>query len=262
MTKKSQLDKFYTKTDLARSLVDALPQTFDLWLEPSAGAGAFLKHLPEPRVGLDLEPDDSEITQCDFFDWKPPADKSIAVIGNPPFGYQSRLAIDFFNHAATFASLIAFILPRTFRKTTIQNKISLDWILQDERILPENSFICLNDNGTMYDYSVPCVWQVWVPGKRQKVVLKTTHKDWQWCDASQAQYAMRRVGGLAGRVFESDWENYSTQSHYYFNCSTEVAKRLINLYPTFQSISKDTAGNPSIGKGEIVLAYSKAYSTT
>lgn len=259
MNKKSQLDKFYTKTELAQELVNTLPQTFDLWLEPSAGAGAFLKALPQPRVGLDLEPDDSEIVQTDFFDWTPPTETSIAVVGNPPFGYQSRLAIEFFNQSASFASLIAFIVPRTFRKTSIQNRLSLDWTLDHERILPENSFICLNDDGTMYDYSVPCVWQVWTPGKRQRISLKTTHRDWQWCDATQAQYAMRRVGGLAGRVYCSDWEHYSTQSHYYFNATPEVAQRLTDLYASFQSISKDTAGNPSIGKGEVVLAYSKVY---
>jgi hypothetical protein len=258
VNKKSQLDKFYTRNSLAHELVESLPQDFDLWLEPSAGAGAFLHHLPQPRIGLDLEPDDVEILQADFFDWQAPAGSRIAVVGNPPFGYQSALAIKFFNHAATFASLIAFILPRTFRKSSIQNKISLDWVLQDEHILPENSFICLNDDGTMYDYSVPAVWQVWVPGKRAKVVLKTSHPDWQWCDSSTARYAMRRVGGLAGRVYSSDWEHYSTQSHYYFNASDVVAQRLIDLYPTFQSISKDTAGNPSIGKGEVVLAYSNS----
>ena len=60
MNKKSVLDKFYTKQEVAKQLIDTIPGTYDLWLEPSAGAGAFLKHLPTPRLGLDIDPDDDE----------------------------------------------------------------------------------------------------------------------------------------------------------------------------------------------------------
>jgi len=253
---KSQLDKFYTKPELAQRLVSTIEGDFDRWLEPSACSGSFLRVLPHPRTGIDLEPDDSEIWEGDFFDYEPPEGERIAVVGNPPFGYQSRLAKDFFNRAASFASLIAFILPRTFRKTLFQNRLDLNWVLQYEEILPRDSFYLL-EGSSMPVYSVSTVWQIWVPGKRSKISLPTTHPDWTWCSREEAQYAFRRCGGSAGRCLES-FEQYATQGHYFFNCTPEVFNRLCSLYSTFNDIAQDTVGNPSIGKGEVVLAYSKA----
>lgn len=257
MNKKSVLDKFYTKQEVAKQLIDTIPGSYDLWLEPSAGAGAFLKHLPTPRLGLDIDPDDDECVQQDFFTYTPDNRKT-CVVGNPPFGYQSKLAIDFFNYAASWADCIAFIVPRTFRKHSVQNKLSLDWTLHTNQLIDPASFILLADDGTMRDYSVPCCWQIWMPGKRKKTVLKTTHPSIIWTTPDKAKYAMRRVGGLAGKIYTDNWQQYSTQSHYYFDCSDDTLAKLIALYPKMQETSKDVAGNPSIGKGEIVLLLSEA----
>ena len=48
-------------------------------------------------------------------------------LGNPPFGKNCSLAIKFFNKAAEFADLIAFIIPRTFKRISIQNKLNLNF---------------------------------------------------------------------------------------------------------------------------------------
>lgn len=258
---KSELDKFYTKKEVAQHLISTISGDFDLWLEPSAGAGAFLKQLPHPRIGLDIESDDLEIQQMDFFDWEPPknTNQKIAVVGNPPFGKNSSLAIEFFNEAAKWASLIAFIVPRTFRKTSVQNRLSLSWVLKYEEILDENSFILLADDGTMKDYKVSTCWQIWEPGKRKKLKLDTAHKDWIWCSKNKAAFAMRRVGGLAGKCFKDNWQQYSVASHYYFNCNEEVYNRLDNLYEDLKIIAKDTAGNPSLAKSELVKIYKERY---
>ena len=39
-----------------------------------------------PRIGLDIAPDHDEILNQDFLQWRFPKNKSIAVVGNPPFG--------------------------------------------------------------------------------------------------------------------------------------------------------------------------------
>ena len=72
----------------------------------------------------------------DFFDYFPPSNKTnILVIGNPPFGRVSSLAIKFFNYSAKWANVIAFIIPRTFRKTSIQNKLNNNFhLIYDEEI--------------------------------------------------------------------------------------------------------------------------------
>lgn len=83
------LDKFYTKPEVARQCVD----DFESWtgivlnttktdlLEPSAGAGAFLDFLPSRTLAYDLLPEDPRIARKDFL--KLVRSKPAIVIGNP-----------------------------------------------------------------------------------------------------------------------------------------------------------------------------------
>ena len=74
----------------------------------------------------------------------------------------------------------------------------------------------------------------------------------------EANYAIRRVGGLAGKVIK-DFESYATPSHYFITCSPEVLEKLDSLYEKFQEVAKDTAGNPSLGKGEMIRIYNEIH---
>ena len=129
VTAARELDKFYTKDVVARQCIrffesstgiDFATSESDI-IEPSAGAGAFLDHLPTTALAYDLAPEDPRVQCQDFLDLN--RDTPAIVIGNPPFGKASRLAVKFFNHAARFASHIAFIVPRTFEKASIQNRL-------------------------------------------------------------------------------------------------------------------------------------------
>ncbi len=59
------------------------------------------------------------------------------VIGNPPFSD----AVNFFNYSATFTDYICFILPRIFKRTSILNRLNLNFHLEYSIDLPKNSFI-------------------------------------------------------------------------------------------------------------------------
>ena len=99
-------------------------------LEPSAGTGSFFKQLPvNKRIGVDIQPKFDGIIEMDYFDFVPQFGKSYLVIGNPPFGRISSIAVKFFNKSATFADCIAFIIPRTFKRVSIQNKLNLNFKL-------------------------------------------------------------------------------------------------------------------------------------
>ena len=126
MQKLKDLNKFYTHPDIAKIFVDKINSIsplnqYDLILEPAAGSGNILQFLPETTIGMDIEPENINITKQDFFSYQP-YDKlfgpyntynKIACITNPPFGkgYMNPLAKKFFNHAAEFSDLIAFIVP-------------------------------------------------------------------------------------------------------------------------------------------------------
>ena len=127
------LDQFYTKDEIAKKYYDIFTKyidQYDIILEPSAGKGAFYKLLPEnKRQGIDLEPKYPGIIKQDFFEYIPVPDKKYTIIGNPPFGKVSSLAIKFFNYGAKFADSISFIIPQTFNRSSIQNKLDLNFHL-------------------------------------------------------------------------------------------------------------------------------------
>lgn len=170
MSKKSkELDKFYTHPNIAKQFVEIVNshfplENYDLILEPSAGSGNILKYLPEGSIGLDLKPEADGIIEQNFFEYISPYHPlynriKIACIGNPPFGsgYMNPLAKGFFNHAATFSDLIAFIVPAKWSTSwKVQFQLDKGFGLYYSEILPENSFL-LDDE----PYNVPCCMQIW-----------------------------------------------------------------------------------------------------
>ena len=117
-------DKFYTKSEISKMCIDMLDLSeFDLVIEPSAGNGSFSKQI-DNCIAYDLVPEDETIYQQDFFelDITQFKGKKVLTIGNPPFGIQNNLAIRFFNKAAEYSDTIAFILPKSFMKESIQKK--------------------------------------------------------------------------------------------------------------------------------------------
>ena len=65
-------DAFFTKNEIAKRFVDKVNEItpfdkFDNIVEPSAGSGRILNHLPINAVGYDLHPLQDNIIEADFF---------------------------------------------------------------------------------------------------------------------------------------------------------------------------------------------------
>ena len=125
---KDTKDRYYTDPNEAKRFVDMVDrrygmENFSLCIEPSAGSGSFSQHLPSDNsVFYDISPVIDGIIEQDYFTVSHDPD-NILVIGNPPFGRVSSTAIRFFNHSAKFAEVIAFIIPQTFHRVSVQNKL-------------------------------------------------------------------------------------------------------------------------------------------
>tara|TARA_Y100000361_G_scaffold153437_1_gene175228 strand:+ start:3073 stop:3846 length:774 start_codon:yes stop_codon:yes gene_type:complete len=244
-------DKFYTNPDVVKFCGDAFHRYLNIGereevvIEPSAGAGAFSMYTD---ILLDLYPERDDIIKQDFLTWD--SSKYKFYLGNPPFGKNSSLAKKFFNHAAKGKGLIGFILPRTFRKVSITNSLNLNFWLVEEYILNRNSFTLEGK-----PYAVPCVFQIWEyrVEKRNKIILPLVHKDFSFVSAEEADFSIRRVGGNAGKV--NPHNNFAAASNYFIK--GDCKETFIEIQSILQEISQDTVGNPSIGKGELVLAYTK-----
>ncbi len=254
MTSKD-LDQFYTKQSIATNcyeitlkLIKSENIKFDLWLEPSAGKGSFFNLLPANKVGIDLEPKSPNIILHDFLTYQL-SDNKFVTIGNPPFGKNSSLAIKFFNKSAEKSALIAFIVPKTFKKQSVLKKLDKFFHLIYEEELPPYSFEFENN-----DYDVPCVFQVWKKQDYAREEVKTTlsHKDFIFTSKEDANYAIQRVGVNAGKLKE-DFSICSKSSHYFIKSSEEV--KIILQRINWNSVKYNTAGNPSISKSELIELY-------
>lgn len=124
-------EQFYTPSDIANQVVqrviELVPDAVDHpWLEPCAGTGNFMSAIRKAGIrevtGFDLHPASLEIKQKDFFTYRSPETQFITVT-NPPFGRNNALSVPFFNHAGPMSKVIAFIVPRSWRKWSIQNRL-------------------------------------------------------------------------------------------------------------------------------------------
>ena len=218
-------------------------------IEPSAGSGAFSKQI-KGCVAIDIHPEEEGILKADFLKWKPDSHnkEKTLVIGNPPFGKQCSLAIKFIKHSSNFASTIAFILPKSFKKESIQARIPRDFHLSLEVEIPDNSFT-LNGN----DYSVPCVFQMWEhkPGIYRKLsTVGKLPKDFSWTkDINLANIAIRRVGVYAGKAF-TNIVNLSAQSHYFLTVPEDKKQLVVDRLNSINWQHNNTTGPRSISKKE------------
>ena len=126
------------------------------------------------------------------------------------------------NKSGTYSDYVAFVLPKTFKKTSTQNQINLNLHLVFEEDLPKNSFL---HNGEAYD--VPCVFQIWKKEdfKREKIIEKKTSELFDFCKKEDGDFAIRRVGGLSGKVLEN-FEEYKEASHYYLKTKGFIDNKL------------------------------------
>ena len=259
--KKQENDKFYTKEAAVSMIISMIDLSeFDSVIEPSAGNGSFSRQITHERlISLDIAPEAEGILQQDWLEFDPYGleGQKVLVLGNPPFGNQGSLAMKFIKKSAEIgATCIAFILPKSFKKDSLKNKIPTKYWLEKEIDLEDKSFTL---NGS--DYDVPCVFQIWRLGEsdRKKKVMKKDTELFEFVKKGQPHdLAFRRVGFYAGRHYSST-DDKSEQSHYFIKSKICVSM----LQTAFSSIEwehNNTAGPKSIGKSELIEKTEEAFS--
>jgi predicted RNA methylase len=132
-TRKTGLEQYYTPDDLAQTLTQLVLDSTDAmvsddWLEPAAGTGSFTRAITGvgvPRVKItqmDIEPKRASIVEQDFLTSDLSLSDAVCVT-NPPFGRNHSLSIPFFNKAAESCRIIGFVVPRSWRKWSIVNRL-------------------------------------------------------------------------------------------------------------------------------------------
>lgn len=173
--KKRNKEQFYTST----SCVNFVMQTCfiflrkyniklnnkNIFIEPSAGSGSFVKWLREHNcnniLAYDIDPKAEGIAKQNFYKLKLNFDSKFVSVGNPPFGYKAKIATKFINKCLSFSDIVIFILPIQFNRYNTQKQIKPSAkLIYTSLPLPRNSFIYKNK-----PYSVNCIFQIWVNDK-------------------------------------------------------------------------------------------------
>lgn len=256
-------DAFYTKPEVAERCIHVVSQLFDLVefdlvIEPSAGSGAFssvLSRYPAPVLAYDINPHAEGVVTQDFLELDTDAlcrGKRVMVVGNPPFGRQSCLAKRFIKKCATFAEVIAFILPRSFKKESQAAAVPSDFHRVHEEDLADDSFTIGGK-----EYPVPCVFQVWrrLHGQNREVAAKQAPAGYSFVKLDEhPDYALRRVGVYAGAISVTSTDK-SPQSHYFIKLEEGVDKATFERrYRAISFAHNNTVGPRSVSKQDFIRA--------
>ena len=259
---RNTIDKYYTKPHIVEQCINLAIEHLkiineDFIIEPSAGNGSFIneiKNITSNYIFYDLEPEHSEIIKQDYLLFDYPTNiqnnyNKIHVIGNPPFGRQSSLAIQFIKKSCQFCDSISFILPKSFKKESMQKSFPINYHLIVQYDIPDNSFLVDNK-----EHNVPCVFQIWEKKDFNRIIPpKLTPSNYSFVKKNEEpDFAFRRVGVNAGHI-SKDVLDKSEQSHYFIKFDEKISDELYSQLSTIQFDCKNnTVGPKSISKQELI----------
>lgn len=255
---KIELDKFYTKPEVAKSCISMITnlESYDCIVEPSAGFGSFSNQLN--CIAYDIEPEGENIIRQDFLalpNQELDQYKRILFIGNPPFGSRSSLAKQFIKKCISLnATTIAFILPDTFSKLTNQNCFPNNWNLI---LVHKLTNVCFIANSK--DYHVPCSFYVWTRDPSNinlREIKMNIPNEFSFLSRGDMT-ADFTINGNTGKV-KSVLEVTNAKAEHYIRVNNR--EDVIRIKEIFQNLTYDfkssvNGGNAWIGQQDIIKAF-------
>lgn len=136
-------EQYYTPESLAKKLLLTVEEKLGPLagmkiLEPAGGTGSFIEAAKalgvSELISFDIEPLHPEVADGDFLEQDLDLTGAI-TISNPPFGRNNALSIPFFNKASKHSDAICFIVPRSWRKWSVTNRLDPNFeLVHDEDI--------------------------------------------------------------------------------------------------------------------------------
>lgn len=211
--------------------------------EPCVGNGSLLTGLPGCVIKSDLHDYGIGATIENYLD--APSKSPDLIFTNPPFGRAGSLALKFLQKAATECNRLAFILPASFRKISLLDRIPKDFALVGDFSLPNQNYL-LPDGTTR---KVLTTFQLWErsPQKRPSLSRLAPYQTYtKRVSPSEAQFAFRTQGASAGRVLPG--LNYNPASTAFLQGGLDRFQQ-----HNWTQIAKFTAGIPAIGLNDVAL---------
>lgn len=250
-------EQYYTPTDLAEQLIGEVQRLVpDLAnrriLEPAGGTGSFLKAAEKIGVkeflSFDIEPKHANVTKANFLEAKLTANNAV-TISNPPFGRNNSLSIPFFNKAANHSEFICFIVPRSWRKWSVINRL-------------DRRFHLIADHDIQIDYEddageklsvkngLATCFQIWQ--RKETLRAKYTVTDQgliEKTNPSQADVALTIFGFGCGKL-QTDFERKPNTTKMFLKLHHPLALKALQS-ADFTRFSKNTAYTQALSLQEI-----------
>jgi len=213
-------------------------------LEPCVGSGSLVEGLPGKVIGCDLI--DHGYSNVIVGDYLLSPERTVdLVFTNPPFGRAGSLALKILNKAARDSDRLAFILPSSFRKISILDRIDPYFHPVFDADLP-------NQNYHLPDGSVRWVntcFQMWERRKNRRVLFKDIIHYSEYTSRvspEKAEFCFRTQGASAGKVLNG--LNYNPASTAFL----VGGKSRLEAHD-WTTIASFTAGIPAIGLNDVAL---------
>ena len=231
-------------------------------LEPAGGTGEFIEGLL--RTGIDetliesgdIEPKHRLVQQCDFL--KSKYQSPFFTISNPPFGRANSLSVKFFNKAAGYSSYICFLIPISWRKWSVINRLDERYHLVEDVEMPKVSFY--NDDGPIQGGNLRTIFQVWEKRDvaREKIVIEDRGYI-EKTSPEQADVAFTLFGHSCGKV-ETEFERVHNSTKCFFKVKDlDVIEALKKV--DYSIYNKNTAYVKALSIHEINDLLNKFYDT-
>jgi hypothetical protein len=230
-------EQYYTPVTTAELVVNKLLHNMpDLvhrpWLEPAGGTGTFLDVLNRRGISniisFDIEPHHDDVRRGNFLEQDVHGTDFVSV-GNPPFGRNNALSVPFFNKCAQVSSVICFIVPCSWRKWSVTNRLDQDFHLIDDYDLDINYVDVHGDSLSNNSHLRTCV-QTWQKqSTKREVVRIADHGLIRKCGPEDADIALTIFGFSCGTV-RTDFPRVPNTTQMYLKlCHPRALEALQNV---------------------------------
>jgi predicted RNA methylase len=250
-------EQYYTPRALAEDLVQKVKAIIPDFssrtvLEPAGGTGAFVeaakKAGAQKVLSLDIEPKHGDVTKANYLNAKLKLQDAV-TISNPPFGRNNSLSIPFFNRAAEHSEYIAFIVPRSWRKWSVINRLDrrfhlvLDEDLSIDYVDDTHNLISQKNN-------LKTCFQVWQRKPELREIVKVEDRGYVTkVTPDEADVALTVFGFSCGRV-NTEFERKPNTTRMFLKLNHPKALKALQSI-NYQRFSKNTAYTEALSFQEI-----------
>jgi len=182
------------------------------------------------------------------------------ILGNPPYGRASNLAIEFLNKCKGMSNNMVFVMPRTLRNVSAMDRIDSKLHLVEDTDNPADTF-------AMELYTCTQTWEVREEDrpKSKKYTKDMVREDFEFTNVDSADICICAIGRYQiGQVFYPDvdyghlknFEERSPKSHHFIKIHKPAAlDRLASLQTEFQEAASNTVAQSALSKHDLIRLY-------